>query len=211
MIDYSKKLENQMKQDQLASEVVLDNYGIQYIFHMTHIDNLENILRHGLLAHGNPHQQKDISDCDVNNRRARLEPFYHKPIHSYVPFYFNPRNPMLYYRKDIQDDIVILVLKRELMLTEKCIFTDGNASADHTVFADEVDDLPFIDWECVHGKYWNDFPDGKRKKMAEVLVPNMVSIDNIEGILCNNPKTKKRIDAITKERFESLVKPDFYF
>ena len=195
----------------VKTTTIWDQYKIKYLFHMTHIDNLPSILQHGLLPHGNPHQQKDISDCDVNNRRAHPEPVYHKPIHSYVPFYFNPRNSMLCYRQDIQDDIVILVLKRELMLTEKCIFTDGNASADHTRFANEVEDLHFINWECVHGKYWNDYQDGKRKKMAEVLVPNKVSIDNIEGILCNNSKTKKKIDVITKERFESLVKPDFYF
>ena len=121
---------------------------------------------------------------------------------------------MLYSRRDIQDDIVILVLKRELVFTKKCIFTNGNASANKIKFADEVDDFDdsrFIDWDCVHGKYWIDSEEGKRKIMAEVLVPNKVSIDNIEGILCNNHKTKKKIDAITKERFESFVRPDFYF
>lgn len=205
------ELNNQVKDDLIKSETILDKYGIHNLFHMTHIDNLPSILQHGLLPHGNRHQIKDISDCDVNNRRARPEPVYHQPIHSYVPFYFNPRNPMLYYRKDMQDDIVILVLKRELMLSKKCLFTDGNASADHTKFANELEDLHFIDWKCIHGKYWNDFADGKRKKMAEVLVPDMVSIENIEGILCNNGITQAKIDEMTNKEIISTVKPDFYF
>jgi hypothetical protein len=189
----------------------LDQYKIQYLFHMTHIDNLTNILEHGLLAHDNPYKQKDISDCDVNSRRSRAEPIYHKSIHSYVPFYFDPRNPMLFYRQDQQDDIVILVLTRELILMQGAVFTDGNASSDHTKFANDISELDMLDWKCINGKYWNDYADGKRKKMAEVLVPNFVDVKNIEGIICNNSLTKAKIDALTNNTMRSKVQTQFYF
>ena len=63
---------------------------------MTHINNLDSIIRNGLYPHNNTYKKTDISNVDVNDRRVRLEPIYHKQIHSYVPFYFNPRNAMLY-------------------------------------------------------------------------------------------------------------------
>ena len=70
----------------------LGKYDINHIFHMSHIDNVESILKNGLFAHDNKFKKVDISDCDVNSRRSRIEPVYKKPIHSYVPFYFNPKN-----------------------------------------------------------------------------------------------------------------------
>jgi len=190
---------------------VLDQYKISCLFHMTHIDNVANILEHGLLAHGNPYQRKDISDCDVNNRRLRAEPIYHKPIHSYVPFYFNPRNPMLYYRQNQQDDIVILILSKELILSKGALFTDGNASSDKTLFTNDINNLDIIDWNCINGKYWNDHVDGKRKKMAEVLVPDFVDAKNILGIICKNTLTKVKIDALSQNKIPSLVHTKLYF
>jgi hypothetical protein len=118
---------------------------------------------------------------------------------------------MLFYRQDQQDDIVILVLTRELILMQGAVFTDGNASSDHTKFANDISELDMLDWKCINGKYWNDYADGKRKKMAEVLVPNFVDVKNIEGIICNNSLTKAKIDALTNNTMRSKVQTQFYF
>ena len=88
---------------------ILNRFGIYYLYHLTHKDNLENILRYGLQSHNLAHQnnliKKDISNKDVNKRRQKRDPIYKKSIHDYVPLYFNPRNPMMYVRKNIQNDI----------------------------------------------------------------------------------------------------------
>ena len=99
----------------------LNDYQVEYLYHMTHIDNLPSILKHGLLAHGNSYQKEDISNREVNSRRSMKDPIYRKPIHNYVPFYFSPRNAMLYYLRDIQNDIVILEIKREVILILKVV------------------------------------------------------------------------------------------
>jgi hypothetical protein len=189
----------------------LDQYKIQYLFHMTHIDNLCNILEHGLLAHDNPYKQEDISDCDVNSRRSRAEPIYHKSIHSYVPFYFNPKNPMLYVRKGMQKDIVMLVLRRELIMQDGVLFTDGNASVASTSFYDDLSKIDKLDWACIHDEWWTNHLDGKRRIMAEVLVPDFVDVKNLEGIICNNSLTKAKIDALTNNTMRSKVQTQFYF
>ncbi len=191
--------------------VALDIHKVEYLYHMTHIDNLTSILEYGLLAHGNSHQKEDISNQEVNSRRSIKDPYYHHPLHSYVPFYFNPRNAMLYVQGDYQDEIVILEVNRELIAEEGALFTDGNAAAGGTHFSNDLSELDMIDWRCVNAKYWNDFRDGKRKKMAEVLVPNHVGIEKIEAILCNNEKLQGKIDKLTKGRVQSFIDKKLYF
>lgn len=73
------------------AETLLNDLGIQFLYHMTHKSNLENILRNGLLSHTKAYSKgltkTDISDERVNRRRST--------VHNYVPFYFNPKNPMV--------------------------------------------------------------------------------------------------------------------
>ena len=55
---------------------VLSDYGVKHLFHMTSIENLPNIMSHGLFSHNMSRQQQvlksDISNQDVNNKRATI-------------------------------------------------------------------------------------------------------------------------------------------
>ena len=145
-----------------------------------------------------------IDNPEVNERRNFLEPIHNKNVHAYIPFYFNPRNAMLYKNKDIQDDLVILAFNKRLIYQNSSLFTDGNASVNGTRFFNNLNDLNQIDWECLKSKYWNDLPDGKRKMMAEVLVPNKVSIDELENLYCNNYYTQKQAQQIIQNNFSNI-------
>ncbi len=111
-IDEEKKKGEQEKRDIVEQRQKLEKYKINYLYHMTHKDNLENILRYGLKSHNEAKKENlnkvDISDNQVNDRRSRKEPIFNRSIHDYVPLYFNPKNPMLFVRKGLQNDIVIL-------------------------------------------------------------------------------------------------------
>lgn len=194
----------------MSNNQILDFYGVKHLFHMTHIDNLPSILKHGLLAHNNSHKKVDISDCDVNNRRSRKEPIYNKSIHSYVPFYFNPKNNMLSRRRNIQDDIVILVFKKELLLKQGTIFTDSNASTDRAEFYNNLKDLKKLNFKCIYTKgYYSGYEDGANKRMAEVLVQDYVSSNHIEAIICNNFRTKNRATLTSSN--QTIINKNFYF
>ena len=195
----------------LKYERILDSHNIEYLYHMTHIDNLESILRNGLFSHKNKYQKVDISDCDVNSRRSRAEPIYHKLIHSYVPFYINPKNAMLYKRQEIQNEIVILKLRRELIYGNGTIFTDGNASSQHTSFSNNLNELHLLDWDCLNDDNWYTHDDGRRTRMSEVLVPNYVCVDNIEAVICNNSITEKNIKKLTSTQCVIDCVNKFYF
>ncbi|MFN8969687.1 MAG: DUF4433 domain-containing protein, partial [Pseudanabaena sp.] len=136
-------------------------YGIDFLYHMTHISNLASIIRYGLLSHNVAHKlnliQSDISDSDVQNIRAGLkDKIYNRSLHEYVPLYFSPRNPMLYRRKEIQEDIVILGLDPNLLFESKIVISDGNAAAGDTLFYGSTDSLHELKWEIVRAKFWND-------------------------------------------------------
>ena len=176
-----------------------------YIYHMTHIEHLPSILAHGLLSHNNPYKKHDISNKSANDKRERIEPIHNRSVHEYVPFYFNPRNAMLFVvQKEQGDNIVLLEIKKEILLLNGVIFTNGNAAAQSLGFADDIDDLlnpNFINWNEVFATSWNDANENvknekKFKMMAEVLVPDMVPSAMIAGIVCQNPSVCEKVAGI---------------
>ena len=182
--------------------IVLEKCGIETIDHMTHIDNLETILAHGLYAHSNPYKQTDISNEEVNDRRSKLEPVYHKSIHDYVPFYFNARNAMLYRNQcHFGEDIIILGFEQDIILEENVLFTNNNASSGSASFtsdASELLDSTFIDWDIVFSNRW--VHGGERDTatmqmmMAEVLIPKHVKSSKIQVIYCQSSSIKDKIE-----------------
>jgi len=182
----------------------LNKYGIKYLYHMTHISNLYNIIKYGLLSHNNAHQRKlvneDISDFGVNKLRNRQEPIYGNNLHDYVPFYFNPKNPMLYKRLlTMGDEISILRINLEAMAQNKFLFTDGNAASKKSTIFSRLENLEKLDWACINAGYWDDYPDGKRKKCSEILIYDLVEVNYIDSICFNNHLTKGKISELFKE------------
>lgn len=67
--------------------------------------------------------------------------------------YINPRNPMLYVKKEIQNDIIIICFERSLIYNKGSIFTDGNAVNFPTKFYNNLEDLNKINWQCLNSRF----------------------------------------------------------
>lgn len=173
----------------------LEELAPPMLYHMTHIDNLDSILTHGLYAHNNPLQQQDISNRAVNSRRGYADPIYHKSIHDYVPFYFNPRNAMLYRtQSQYKDNIVILGFDSRLLLMENMLFTNGNAAANGTQFFNDLQALKTFNWNLIFSRSWNGYGEHVKKlMMSEVLINQHLRQDMIESINCSSTRMKKAI------------------
>lgn len=200
------------------SEEILDYYEIDGLYHFTHVDHVQSIFKDGLLSHNNAHQrgvvQHDISNVDVQDLRAR-RCVGGRPLHDYVPLYFNPRNAMLYqvFQEFTLKDLVVLRLSRKLMLQKGVWFTDGNAANTPTLSYDSLEDLDKLDWECIRAEYWTDYEDGKRKCMAEILIPDKISANYIKRrshLFVENQETRNRIEAILPDTRIAINK-DMYF
>jgi hypothetical protein len=76
-----------------------------------------------------------IANDEVQRLRSRIFVFdlatrTYRPLHSYVPFYFATRTPMLYvmHTNRSQDHIVIFEVDRMILRSPGVVFSDGNAS-----------------------------------------------------------------------------------
>ena len=185
------------------SEDSLSYFKLEGLFHFTHVDHIQSIFRHGLLSHENAHKQglvqHDISSTEVQHRRSQLS-IGGMPVHNYVPLYFNPRNAMLF--RIAQDftmkNIVIFRLPCELMKQRGVWFTDGNAASTATMSFSNLNDLTKLDWDCLRAGYWTDFEDGRRKRMAEILIPDKISDSYIKRkshLFAHDQEVKGRILA----------------
>ena len=73
---------------------------IKGLFYITHINNIESIIRYGILSHALVEKRNvqftPIYDAQiVSNRRTKKVPSG-ESLWDYANLYFQPRNPMLY-------------------------------------------------------------------------------------------------------------------
>jgi len=185
----------------------------KYLYHMTHVNNLTGIMDYGILSDALLRQYgieiDDISDPEVQRWRNEREPIFKRSIHEYAPLYINPKNPMLYRRKDIQHEIVILAVYEDVLKANKQhVFTDGNAASKATLFSSNIDILK-NSAKVLFAEYWTDYKDGKRRRCAEVLVYPRVETEFIEHIVCFNENAQ--IQAQRETDITAIVDKDFYF
>ena len=168
-------------------------YGVQNIWHVTHRDNVPQILRQGILNHYDAHRLKanrvDISDPDAQRWRERFEEHYNRRVHEYVPLYIKPKNPMLYVRRHLQRDLCLLQISLSVMAENEYLITDGNAASHATKFFQSVESLGYLPWDVLNDRYWSEHDDGKRRMCAEVLIHPEVTPHHIEGVHCYSMKT----------------------
>lgn len=175
-------------------------YGISSVWHMTHKENIQGILNQGILsnylAHETENPPVDISDHGAQRWREAKDPIYKRRIHEYAPTYFNVRNPMLYVRRNIQNDLCLIEISLTSLLNSDFIFTDGNAASRNTAFFNSANDLELLPWEVLRAPYWSDFTDGKRKKCAELLIYPPIQPKHIVKIHCNSTETLRYIQKL---------------
>jgi hypothetical protein len=164
------------------------------IYHITHIKNLNAILKHdGLFAHSTIQKRNiifaNIAHHSIQTRRTNVSVPYHPfgNLHDYVPFYFAPRSPMLYtigrgnvegYNEG-QGQIIYLKSNVQTIVQSgsSYVFTDGHGIMYYSEFYKDVKDMDKIDWDIMKTDYWADTPedpDRKRRRQAEFLVHGFV-------------------------------------
>lgn len=187
-------------------KTTLEEFAPSTVYHMTHISNLTSILEHGLYAHNNAFQKRDISNQTVNSLRNCEEPIYYNNLHDYVPLYFNPRNAMLYKTQNqYKDDIIILGFDSHILLTQNSLFTNANAATMKTVFSNDLQELKFFNWNLIFSSSWNGYGDHvKRAMMAEVLIYQHLNLDMLESINCSSKRTKRTVERYCQNRSSKL-------
>ncbi len=185
-----------------------DKHKNRYIFHFTDLENLDSIIKNGLLCTNIKNEKgikhKNIANMTIQERRANMD----VPIgpggkvHDYVPFYFSSINPMLLTllnQKNIDQNLIIyFCIKIKRLDNNDAVFT--NASANTTeppTFYEDTSYLDDLEWELIESRKWNVGTDeNKHKKMAEALIHNKVNISEVDAIVVYNESSKKLVQKI---------------
>lgn len=213
------------------------------IFYIVHIDSLSSIIDNDILSHNLAHSLfpdsiLDISNQAVNTRRNKI--VYRKNLHDYVPFYFNPRNAMLYkVQKDIKNKAIILglnflniidyIMDKEILF----LYTNGNSSRQDTRFSNTFYsfnplNIPFYRiFTRRRWRYHDDTMDNryiedsalKSKMMSEFLVYERVPFSLVTTIYVQKKELFGYIKEIikskpTKDKFKNLrliSAPTYFF
>lgn len=190
----------------------LEKWGIKSLWHMTHIRNVPSIKRLGLFSHQSPKLKMlnpvDISDPEVQRWRTKPDPCYGLAIHDYVPFYINPRNPMLYRKKDIQRELCFVEISLDALEDKDFLVSDGNAASMKTEFYGGIWGMQFLPWEVLRADFWTDFDDGKRKACSEILIPEAVDPKFIKAVHCYS---SAEAGILAQKGIKAVISMDKYF
>lgn len=204
------------------------------IYHITHIRNLQSILKlGGLIANNRLKQQQinyqDIAHGSIQDRRTliRVPCAAGGCLHDYIPFYFAPRSPMLYTinRGNVegyaegQNPILHIVTEAEIISANNLVFafTDGHAVMDYSEFYDDLQFLNMIDWEIMRAKYWNNTQedgDRRRRRQAEFLVHQLCPWALITEIGVINHTVSSQVEQILQNfncQTPVRVYPSWYY
>jgi len=154
-------------------------------------------------------------------------------LHSYVPFYFAPRSPMLLvnHSNGVQREIIYLVTRAQDIGEGnlKFIFSDRHPVLRHAQFFTELSYLNEIKWEIFfepplkggYSEIWNsnhDNPmwvDRKEIRQAEFLVFKELSWEFIRGIATINEDIAEKVKTLFNNfNVKSKIvikKPEWYY
>lgn len=173
---------------------------IKELYYITHIDNLKSILKNGILCYHRVNKilYKSIADSEIQKRRDKVVlPGGKYKLHDYANLYFNPRNAMMFKRKDMHKELVVLRIDATIFNKPEVVISDGNASSDYVRFYSPTQGIENLDKSLVYADDWRDkdtFQYYRRKLAvcAEVLVLDIVEPKFITGIYvsCEDTHTK---------------------
>jgi hypothetical protein len=184
------------------------------IYHVTHLRNLDSIVRDGGLKTCAHLRQQGVAYTDIAHQniqdRRQWTLVTCGPggvLHDYVPFYFAPRSPMLYVISrggvegygEGQAPVVHLVSSAQAIQEAGIgfVFTDGHGIMAMSDFFDDLAHLDRVDWKVMKLRYWNDTPedgDRSRRRQAEFLVHQSFPWALVQEIGVMTPAIADRVD-----------------
>jgi hypothetical protein len=203
-----------------------------FIFRLTHISNLSNILMCGGIhcASSVEHNPNFVSigRDDIIHKRARTEvPIFPAGMLSdYVPFYFTPLSMMMFniitgwgILKRQPDELIIIVssLPKVKEIGIPFVFTNQNACSSGVKFYNSLEDLRHIAWELLQRHDFQIDHANPYKQLwyqAEALVYEQLPLKAVLGIRCYSNRSNQQIETLLKQHESKIpvrTAPNLYF
>lgn len=191
---------------------------VSELHYITSIENIPSILQHGILSNRRAYglQHASIANPSVQNLRERRMLPSGRALHEYANLYINARNPMMYYLRNGHENLCVLRVSPEVLHLPGVMVSDGNAAHNWTRFDPPSDGLKSIDEAALFAEYWTCPSDAiqeaenKRRRCAEVLVPNHVEIRFIIGAYASCDTAAQQFALTFQGRQISILEHMFF-
>lgn len=169
------------------------------LYHLTKLDNLESIIKYGLLPRKKVIEQKinfgDIANPEIISKRTELG------LDAYTPFHFHPYSAFDVAVKHTyqEQDMIYLCFDRELArMNHFKILPLHPLSAEECVLYDYDEGFQRIDWGTMMEKNRTD-DYAKHVKMAECLTEKTIPINHFRCIYVASEDVKEKTIFILNE------------
>ncbi len=191
--------------------------SIKELCYITHVDNVPSILRHGILSHeliqSRGIKYTPIYDEEIVSNRRTITAPNGKSLWSFANLYFQPRNPMLYRvtREKRLEDIAVIAVRRDILNRKDIFVANGNAASSNTQIQQVSPGIIDTIAGQIDKVWWEDV-DGKRRIMAEALVPEEIPPDFIHAIYVSSHEAAAKVrEALLDSRIPVIPRQDTFF
>jgi len=189
----------------------------EYLYHLTHVDNLPSILADGLVSlnqldrHSQQHTSIALETAQERRRNRSLRG--DRSVHDFVPFYLTPLTPMLYSWRHLQDELALVLVTGRAVYWRGVLATDGNlASPRAQVFTSWREAFRAIRWDIVKARFWKEFDEGSFYRAAEVLIAGRVHSKHIERVVVRTDTARASLmSCCQRARDVIIVDPNCFF
>ena len=202
------------------SQTINEKYQVWVAHHMTHIDNLRPILQVGELRSYNlmrGQSYRNLANEDVQAGRAAIVvSATQKPLHEYVPLYLGFKTPMVAINQTHNEELLFLRFSLDVLATPGSVVCDGNARSNASKFYlfSGPDVFSNLDVAAIRSVKYAKDPELKRKKQAEILIPDRLPMSPMLDIICYGENSKTRALSILSEfgiKMAVTVNQGWYF
>lgn len=194
-------------------------YWPRHAFHFTDMANVPNIIREGaLLSRAQLDLQRiefaDTSSHGIVERTPETHPF--------VRLYFRPVTPMQYGAEGIKPlativegrhwpvPVFFLFRSTDVCARPSTEFTNGNFATSGVARGSGYPFLAALPWKVIYGvgpyNTHNDIDNCRFHRQAEILVPDRLSLETVEHIVCRSTAERETlIDLLTHEGLTQYV------
>jgi len=153
------------------------------------IANILSVMTHGILCHHEAAKldHHSVALQGVQDIRDNVHIPNGLPLHKYANLYFHSRNPMMYLRKNKAAELCVLLVSEKVLSLAGVIISDQNAASRWAIFCPPEMGLKRLNFDMIYAENWKHPEDQilewqhKSAKCAEVLVPNVVPLEYIQG------------------------------
>lgn len=214
------------------------NVRDRWIYHFTHVDNIEAIFGCGYLACDMTAREglirTEVGDPAIkeSRRRRRVLAGPGGQVGDYVPLYYAPRSPMMFRiacdHRDSKPNcypggdrpLVYLVTTVGSAVdgVSGWVGTDGNAATATTEFTADLQALDeMVDWPLMTAERWNNTAedmDRQRRRQAEFLVHQTLTTSLVQWIGVHDDYHRSRAQAVLAGHpmaARIIVRPAWYY